>query len=409
MPLSVSIKKKMGNFTLDVNFEGGDEVLALLGASGCGKSMTLKCIAGVETPDEGRIVLDDKILFDSYKKINLPPQKRRIGYLFQNYALFPNMTVYQNIASGVLRKDDKQKIVREQIKAFHLEGHEDKYPSQISGGQQQRVALARILANEPEILMLDEPFAALDSYLRRQLERELALQLQNYPKTTLFVSHNRGEVYRLCQKVCLMKNGKSLPVVPVEELIANPGMVSSVLLPSDSVEIYSDTNKEENIMFSAAVITVSDRGFSGQREDAAGPLVADLLTEGGFDVVFTEIVPDEQPEIEKALINASDNKDIPLIVTTGGTGFAPRDVTPEATQAVCRRMVPGIPEAMRTESMKVTNRAMLSRMAAGIRGGSLIVNLPGSPKAAKENLLAVLPSLEHGLEMLRGTKGDCAG
>lgn len=161
-------------------------------------------------------------------------------------------------------------------------------------------------------------------------------------------------------------------------------------------------------MFRAAVITVSDKGFAGTREDTGGPLVASLLTEAGFEVVHTAIVPDEMPQIEASLIHAADDLGIPLIVTTGGTGFSLRDVTPEATMAVCDRMTPGIPEAMRAESRKVTSRAMLSRATAGLRGSSLILNLPGSPKGAKENLAAVLPALEHGLEMLLGTKGECA-
>lgn len=161
-------------------------------------------------------------------------------------------------------------------------------------------------------------------------------------------------------------------------------------------------------MFQAAVITVSDRSSAGLREDLGGPLVASFLEEGGFSVVHRAIVPDEQTQIEAELIHSADDLDVALIVTTGGTGFSPRDITPEATEAVCTRMTPGIPEAMRAESMKITPRGMLSRATAGIRGGSLIVNLPGSPKAAKENLLAVLPSLAHGLQMLRGGQADCA-
>ncbi len=161
-------------------------------------------------------------------------------------------------------------------------------------------------------------------------------------------------------------------------------------------------------MFQAAVLTVSDKGFSGEREDTAGPLVAGMLRDAGYQVVYTGIVPDERAEIGKVLIALSDEQNIPLVITTGGTGFAPRDVTPEATVAVCDRLVPGIPEAMRYASLKVTNRAMLSRMAAGIRGGTLIINLPGSPKAAKENLEAVLPALWHGLEMLCSVRGECA-
>ncbi len=161
-------------------------------------------------------------------------------------------------------------------------------------------------------------------------------------------------------------------------------------------------------MFQAAVLTVSDRSFRGERPDEGGPLVAGLLEGAGFSVVKTAVVPDEQGQIENALREISDSGAVQLLVTTGGTGFSPRDVTPEATLAVCQRMTPGIPEAMRYASMRVTSRAMLSRAQAGIRGGTLIVNLPGSPKAARENLEAVLPALSHGLEMLSGRPADCA-
>ena len=161
-------------------------------------------------------------------------------------------------------------------------------------------------------------------------------------------------------------------------------------------------------MYQAAVLTVSDRSFRGERPDAGGPLVAEMLKSAGYEVVTTAIVPDEQPEIEAKLRQIADSGNIQLLVTTGGTGFAPRDVTPEATLAVCDRLTPGIPEAMRYTSMQVTNRAMLSRAQAGIRKGTLIINLPGSPKAARENLEAVLPALSHGLEMLSGRPADCA-
>ena len=161
-------------------------------------------------------------------------------------------------------------------------------------------------------------------------------------------------------------------------------------------------------MFQAAVLTVSDRSFRGERPDEGGPLVAGLLEGAGFSVVRTAVVPDEQGQIEDTLREISDSGMVQLLVTTGGTGFSPRDVTPEATLAVCQRMTPGIPEAMRYASMRVTSRAMLSRAQAGIRGGTLIVNLPGSPKAARENLEAVLPALSHGLEMLSGRPADCA-
>lgn len=161
-------------------------------------------------------------------------------------------------------------------------------------------------------------------------------------------------------------------------------------------------------MYNAAVITVSDKGSVGLREDTAGPLVQQILTESGYQVIYTSIIPDEIDRIKEELLKTSDELKIALVVTTGGTGFSKRDVTPEATIAVCERLTPGIPEAMRAESLKITNRAILSRMAAGIRKETLIVNLPGSPKAARENLLTVLPSLEHGLDILKDKAHNCA-
>lgn len=161
--------------------------------------------------------------------------------------------------------------------------------------------------------------------------------------------------------------------------------------------------------FTAAVVTVSDRSYRGERPDGSGPVMREMLEQAGYQVVRMEVVPDEQGEIEALLRELADQGDIALTVTTGGTGFSPRDVTPEATAAVCQRMTPGIAEAMRLASLRITPRAMLSRATAGIRGRTLIVNLPGSPKAARENLEAVLPALDHGLEMLWGGPADCAG
>lgn len=161
-------------------------------------------------------------------------------------------------------------------------------------------------------------------------------------------------------------------------------------------------------MFTAAVITVSDRSFRGERTDASGPQVASILRNAGFDVTCTDTVPDERELISAAIVHAADDLDTALIVTTGGTGLAPRDVTPEATLAVCERLVPGIPEVMRMRGLAHTERAMLSRGVAGIRKRSLIINLPGSPKAASENLEAVADALEHALLMLRKEPSDCA-
>ena len=229
--LSVSIRKYLGDFTLAMDFETSEGILALFGASGSGKSMTLKCIAGIETPDEGRIVLDGQVLFDSEKKINLSPQKREVGYLFQNYALFPNMTARQNIEAGIKGKAKvKRSVSDEKIQALYLNGLEDKYPHQLSGGQQQRVALARILANSPRLILLDEPFSALDSYLKWQLEMELIDTLRDYGGMALYVSHNRDEVYRICDHVCVIDNGRAEPVAQVKKMFQNPGTLTACQL-----------------------------------------------------------------------------------------------------------------------------------------------------------------------------------
>ncbi len=162
--------------------------------------------------------------------------------------------------------------------------------------------------------------------------------------------------------------------------------------------------------YTAAVITVSDKGYRGEREDTSGPNLCRLLKERGYEVKRSALVPDDMDMIKAELVNCADVLGIALILTTGGTGFSPRDITPEATLAVVERPTPGIPEAMRAESMKITPRGCLSRSAAGIRGCSLIVNLPGSKKAAEENLMAVLGPIAHGLEMLLGEgSADCAG
>lgn len=231
MRLQVNIHKDFGKFQLDCSFETeSGQITGLLGGSGCGKSLTLKCIAGIEKPDRGRIVLDDKVLFDSECHINLPPQKRKVGYLFQNYALFPNMTVAQNIAVGVADKAARKETVSRLISSFYLEGQDHKYPRQLSGGQQQRVALARILSSQPEVLLLDEPFSALDSYLKWQVELELADILSAFSGPVLFVTHNQDEVQRLCQQVCVLDHGRSQATRPVQELFKAPRTLSACLL-----------------------------------------------------------------------------------------------------------------------------------------------------------------------------------
>ena len=232
MALSVDIQKRLGKFQLQVQFEAGEERLALLGASGCGKSLTLQCVAGVRRPDRGRIVLDGRVLFDSAAGVDLPPQQRRVGYLFQQYALFPNMTVEQNIAVCLGRAEESRRRERtaELVRMLRLEGLEGRRPRQLSGGQQQRAALARILASEPRAILLDEPFSALDSHLKWQLEADLADVLARFPGPVVWVSHDRGEVCRNCRQVCVLDSGRSAPASTVRELMECPRTVSAARL-----------------------------------------------------------------------------------------------------------------------------------------------------------------------------------
>ena len=209
--LLVNIQKKLPDFHLNVSFETEREPLGILGASGAGKSMILRCIAGLETPDRGQIILNGQILFDSEKNINLPARDRRVGFLFQNYALFPHLTVSENIAFGLPKGLSNLTIkqrVKAQLIAVELVGLENRYPGELSGGQQQRVALARALASEPDILLLDEPFSALDTYLRDRLEKLLRTTLIDYSSVTLFVTHNLEEAYRICPNLLAINSGE---------------------------------------------------------------------------------------------------------------------------------------------------------------------------------------------------------
>lgn len=228
--LCVDIQKTLGAFRLEVRFEAEESPLALLGASGCGKSVTLRCVAGILTPDEGRITLDGVTLYDSAAHIDLPPQKRQVGYLFQNYALFPHMTVRQNIAAAARDRRGRREETEALLRRFRLEDAADLRPGQLSGGQQQRTALARILASRPRAVLLDEPFSALDSYLKYQLELELLETLDGFPGTVLWVSHDRGEVFRNCRRVCVLDRGRSQGTFTLRELFHQPGTEAAARL-----------------------------------------------------------------------------------------------------------------------------------------------------------------------------------
>lgn len=224
MGICVDIKKDFGEFALDVSFQAKGSRIGILGASGSGKTMILKSIAGILTPDQGKILVEENLFFEKKKKINVSPQKRKIGYLFQHYALFPTMTVEKNIAVGLKgrSKEEIQSKVKEMLQIFRLEGLEKRLPGELSGGQQQRTALARIMAYEPELLLLDEPFSALDYYLKDQLQQELMELLKTYKGTVILVSHDRDEIYRFTKELLVMDKGNSVIFGNTKEIFENP-------------------------------------------------------------------------------------------------------------------------------------------------------------------------------------------
>jgi len=232
MSLYINIEKHLPSFDLKVNFEHKSGVLGFLGASGSGKSMSLKCISGLVTPSSGKIIINDKIFFDSKKTIDLSPQKRKIGYLFQNYALFPNMNIIDNIEIGIsnMKTEEKKSLSKEYIERLGLGGLETRYPWQLSGGQQQRVALARALITSPEILLLDEPFSALDQHLRNNLEKELMSILKDYSGNVIFVTHDIAEAYRVCDHIIVYENGVSLEKREKKDLFKTPKTLSEATL-----------------------------------------------------------------------------------------------------------------------------------------------------------------------------------
>ena len=275
MSLSVSIKKSFPAFTLDVDIEAGNETIGWLGESGCGKSLTTRCIAGIETPDEGKIVVNGKTFFEreagKRPAVNLSPQERKTALLFQNYMLFPNLTVAENVAAGIdrkLPKGERNAQVDAELKRFGLDGFGKRYPSQLSGGQQQRVALARMLAAKPDILMLDEPFSALDAHLKGVLEQNLAGLFETFHGTILYVSHDIDEALRFCDRIAVIEKGHVMEVSTGNNLVNNPQSAASirlsgcknttpahriddhrVFLPAWGIEVETDKPAPENLTY----------------------------------------------------------------------------------------------------------------------------------------------------------------
>jgi len=222
--LSVEITKRLPEFTLDVAWSAGDGVAVLFGPSGAGKTLTLQCLAGLIRPDAGRIVVDDRVLFDSATGVDLPPQHRRVGYVFQGYALFPHLTVGQNVAFGLRDRPRAERLARaaEVMERLGLGGLEHRRPGELSGGQRQRVALGRALAIDPALLLLDEPLSALDAPLRRSLRDELRTILRGWGTAAVLVTHDFTEAYQLADRIVIYQGGRVIQSAPRAELLWRP-------------------------------------------------------------------------------------------------------------------------------------------------------------------------------------------
>ena len=231
MGIILDIRKDLGGFCLDMGLDSSAARIGILGASGSGKSMTLRMIAGIEKPDEGHIEINGRVLFDSKAGTDLRPQERRVGYMFQSYALFPTMTVMENICCGIKgTRAEKREAAKHVIDRFRLTGLEERLPEALSGGQQQRVALARIMANEPDVLLLDEPSSALDIYLKDRLQRELEEMLSDYKGIMLMVSHSRDEIYRFADETVVIKDGCVIAHDETKALFRDPASKEAAIL-----------------------------------------------------------------------------------------------------------------------------------------------------------------------------------
>jgi molybdate transport system ATP-binding protein len=222
--LEVRLKRKLPGFSLDVSFSVNQEVLAILGPSGSGKTMTLQCIAGLLRPDEGYVKLNDRVLLDTVGSVNLPARMRRVGFVFQNYALFPHLTVIQNIGYGIRHlpaKEIKDRVA-ELLEKMNIQALGERFPRQLSAGQQQRVAVARALAPEPEVLLLDEPFSALDSLVKERLQLELQALQRFYQGNMLFVTHDLAEGYKFSSRIAVFESGRIVQHDHKEQVISCP-------------------------------------------------------------------------------------------------------------------------------------------------------------------------------------------
>lgn len=297
MGLDIKIEKALPGFSLNMELNCSQGITGILGASGSGKSMLLSCIAGLIKPDKGTISLDGRTLFDSAQKINLSPQSRKTGILFQNYALFPHMTIRENIAFALdgLPKEKKNARVNKLLDRFHIADYANRYPSQISGGQQQRVALARALAVEPDILLLDEPFSALDQHLKQSLMKDMLETLKDYEGCVLFVTHNMEEAFRMCERLVIINSGSIETQGTKQKLFSSPPTyTSAVITGCNNIKkaIRSSDNEvhipDWGITLKVGMKIESAEGFAGVRANHIR-----LAEHGDSENIFSAWIADE--------------------------------------------------------------------------------------------------------------------
>ncbi|WP_209124759.1 sulfate/molybdate ABC transporter ATP-binding protein [Alkalihalobacillus sp. BA299] len=304
--LDVSIKKQLASFSLDVSFRVENGITAILGPSGCGKSLTLQCLAGLQTPDNGKIILQDRTLFDFQNKKSVKSRNRNIGYVFQNYALFPHLTVKNNIGFG-LKKTYKKTEIEEKVaimmEKIQLTGYENHYPNQLSGGQQQRVALGRTLITNPDLLLLDEPFSALDHHIKQLLEQELLSIIQeNYSGVVLLVTHNMEEAYRLADKILLLKQGKVIQFGEKYKLFQRPQSVAAaqIIGCKNIFQIHSLKKGNEQIACTVHGLTLTLNKKDFKKHSTHIAIHAENIrfandenkhTVNTFDFEVTEVIP----------------------------------------------------------------------------------------------------------------------
>ncbi len=294
MKVTVNARKTFPSFSFNVEYSSSAEITALLGPSGCGKSMFLRTLAGIITPDEGLVMTGDRVLFDSDRKINIKVQERRVGYLFQNYALFPTMNVYKNLTLALKGKTkaEKMKLAGDCADFLGISHLLNRMPEDLSGGEKQRVALARLLVTDPDIILLDEPFSALDTGLRESLAREMKTLLKESGKTVILVTHDVEEAYFMSSHTCLLTNGRILETGDNESLFHHPktkegaallGIKNIAKVNNNFIEEWGFSPRQE---LTTPFVGVPSTAFQTQGGDYKIPVIISEKAEGLEKTVY---------------------------------------------------------------------------------------------------------------------------